>query len=64
MHGCGQQYQNAFLGLVNYSGFNEYAVTNELIILYPQANANTILNQAGCWDIGIQLGSDENYATN
>lgn len=35
-----------------------------MIILYPQANANTILNGLGCWDIGIQKGSHLLYATN
>lgn len=44
LHGCGQHYQNAFLGLVKYSGFNEYAVTNQMIILYPQANAHALFN--------------------
>jgi poly(3-hydroxybutyrate) depolymerase len=64
MHGCVQNEQAVFLGLVNYSGFNEYAVTNQLIIVYPQANAVFGKNLAGCWDVGIQAGSAENYATN
>ena len=47
-----------------YSGFNEYAVTNDLIILYPQVNGNAWFNTYNCWDIGIQRGSDPYYATN
>jgi hypothetical protein len=32
------------------SGFAEYAVTNNMILLFPQAEFHPIHNFAGCWD--------------
>ena len=63
MHGCYQNYQMANLDLIKYSGFAEHAVTNNLILLFPQANMGTE-NHNGCFDYGVQKSSDKNYATN
>lgn len=38
LHGCGMGYENIFLNFIELSGLNDYAVTNDLIVLYPQAN--------------------------
>ena len=41
---------------VKNTGYNEWADTNRLIVLYPQANAMTVgtrlprINPFGCWD--------------
>ena len=62
LHGCYQNYQMANLDLVMHSGFAEYAVTNDLILLFPQANMG-VENYNGCFDYGVQWSSDKLYAT-
>ncbi len=51
-HGCKQS--AAAIGTAYYtkSGLNEYADTNNMIVLYPQTVATTVtpLNPNGCWD--------------
>jgi hypothetical protein len=32
------------------SGLNEWAETNNLIVIYPQADSNAQTNPQGCWD--------------
>lgn len=60
LHGCEQG--ASFIGttFVKKSGFNEWADTNGIIILYPQAIAS-VLNPKGCWDWWGYLGL-QNYA--
>ena len=36
LHGCFQGHQGVEKTLIEYSGFNEWAVYNDLIVLYPQ----------------------------
>ncbi|MEM1439914.1 MAG: poly(3-hydroxybutyrate) depolymerase [Pseudomonadota bacterium] len=59
-HGCRQGRE--FLGdaFIEGAGFNRWADTNELIILYPQV-ASSPLNPLGCWDWWGYTGAD--YAT-
>jgi len=52
MHGCGMGYENIQFGLPEYSGFNDYAVANDLIVLYPQADGNFPNNWFNCWNVG------------
>ncbi len=49
LHGCEQGVE--FVGDVfaRHSGFNEWAEANNIIVVYPQADKNT-LNPNGCWD--------------
>lgn len=54
-HGCGQQAEKIGTAFVIKSGFNEWADTNRIVVLYPQAVATvapplTPLNPNGCWD--------------
>ena len=35
---------------VRNAGYNEVADLNDIIILYPQAIANSLVNPLGCWD--------------
>jgi len=46
---------------VNGAGLNEWAVTNDLIVLYPQVAASAMapVNPLGCWDWWGYSG--ENY---
>jgi len=57
LHGCKQNYDMVGDRYVRHAGYNEWADTNHLIILYPQTtagdpatNLGTPLNPFGCWD--------------
>jgi poly(3-hydroxybutyrate) depolymerase len=52
--------------LIEYSGLNEWAVNNQLIILYPQAKYHLRKNPIGCWNYGNYQkgGSNELDYTN
>ena len=62
-HGC--QQSTAFVGDVfaRKAGYNEWAETNALIVLYPQVDSSKIapMNPMGCWDWWGY--TDEHYAT-
>jgi poly(3-hydroxybutyrate) depolymerase len=58
LHGCVQSYKKANSLFAQRSGFNEYAATNDLIVVYPQIND---AEHAHCWDM---LGwTGENFTT-
>eukprot|EP01084_Bolivina_argentea_P024281 45260_1 len=55
-HGCEQCFTSSN-GLQKYndtyvrnSGYNQWAETNNMVILYPQANSKAVANPNGCWD--------------
>jgi hypothetical protein len=57
LHGCKQNFQTIQDHYIQHAGYNEWADTNRLIILYPQTivgnpvtDAFTPLNPFGCWD--------------
>lgn len=53
LHGCLQNWDEFSVGekYVSYSGYNEWAEANGIIILYPQAQPNTMLGNANaCFD--------------
>lgn len=62
-HGC--QQSAAFVGdaFAAGAGYNEWAETNKLIVLYPQVDSSRIapMNPMGCWDWWGY--TDGNYAT-
>ena len=62
-HGC--QQSTAFVGdaFARGAGYNEWAETNNLLVLYPQVDSSKIapLNPMGCWDWWGY--TDEAYAT-
>ena len=62
-HGC--QQSTAFVedAFARKAGFNEWAETNNLIVLYPQVDSSKIapLNPMGCWDWWGY--TNEHYAT-
>jgi len=63
LHGC--QQSTAFVGdaFAAGSGYNEWAESNNLLVLYPQVASSKIapLNPLGCWDWWGYTGDD--YAT-
>jgi poly(3-hydroxybutyrate) depolymerase len=58
LHGCLQSYDNAAVGdkFLADAGLNEYADTNHMIVLYPQATATSSANPQGCWNWWGYLG--------
>jgi len=59
-HGCHQTINEIGSSFYAYAGYNQWAETNNIVILYPQAAANS-LNPEGCWDWWGYTGSA--YAT-
>ncbi|SCG58256.1 extracellular catalytic domain type 2 short-chain-length polyhydroxyalkanoate depolymerase [Micromonospora humi] len=55
LHGCAQGYAKVGTAFVDRANLNQYADTNRLIVLYPQATA-TAVNPNGCWDWWGYLG--------
>ena len=62
-HGCQQSREYVDDAFARLAGFNEWAETNRLIVLYPQVDSSRIapLNPKGCWDWWGY--TDEHYAT-
>jgi len=60
-HGCNQTLDDINTIFVQHAGFNGWAESNDIIVLYPQAK-KTLLNPEGCWDWWGYTGLD--YATN
>src|SRR5437588_3311802 len=57
LHGCKQNFETIKDRYVQHAGYNEWADTNRLIVLYPQTivgdpttDSFTPLNPFGCWD--------------
>jgi len=51
-HGCEQDYVTIGQAFVVHSGLNEWAETNNIIVIYPQAAKSSLFpfNPEGCWD--------------
>lgn len=50
-HGCRQTTEDIGMDYVLHTGYNAWAESNKIIILYPQAVRNFLLNNPrGCWD--------------
>ncbi|MGH3716099.1 MAG: extracellular catalytic domain type 2 short-chain-length polyhydroxyalkanoate depolymerase [Micromonosporaceae bacterium] len=61
LHGCNQGYSTIGTRLIDTAYLNEYADTNNLVVLYPQAKATSGSNPQGCWDWWGYLG-EADYA--
>jgi hypothetical protein len=48
-HGCKQNVESVGDAFYRNAGYNRWADTNKIVVLYPQA-ARTATNQYGCWD--------------
>lgn len=62
-HGCNQFAEAIGMDYVEKTGLNEWADTNNIVILYPQTKQSLFLpiNPQGCWDWWGYTGAD--YAT-
>eukprot|EP01029_Cantina_marsupialis_P027871 TRINITY_DN774109_c0_g1_i1.p1 TRINITY_DN774109_c0_g1~~TRINITY_DN774109_c0_g1_i1.p1 ORF type:complete len:333 (-),score=81.22 TRINITY_DN774109_c0_g1_i1:603-1601(-) len=49
LHGCEQYHEKIGRTFVNHAGYLEHAEANDIIVIFPQAIANT-LNPKGCYD--------------
>jgi poly(3-hydroxybutyrate) depolymerase len=63
LHGCRMSVEQIGERFVREAGYNRWADTNRLIVLYPQAIARYwgVYNPRGCWDWWGYTGS--RYAT-
>lgn len=51
LHGCAQSVEAVGKEFVSDTGYNAWADTNHLLVLYPQVNkSQTPFNPQGCWD--------------
>ncbi|GAA0853257.1 extracellular catalytic domain type 2 short-chain-length polyhydroxyalkanoate depolymerase [Aliiglaciecola litoralis] len=62
-HGCNQNAEAVGQQFVQHNGLNQWADTNNLVVLYPQTKSSMMmpLNPQGCWDWWGYTGED--YAT-
>jgi len=64
LHGCEMSASSIGLSFVKDSYLDNYADTNSMIVLYPQAEATALINPLGCWDWWGYLGAgDAAYPT-
>lgn len=56
LHGCAQGYDSVGTAFVDRANLNQYADTNDMIVLYPQATSGAS-NPYGCWDWWGYLGA-------
>lgn len=61
LHGCSQSAASVGTTFVGNAGYNAWADSNHLLVLYPQVNASFPGNMMGCWDWFGYTGA--NYAT-
>lgn len=62
-HGCNQSIDNVGNSFAKLAGFNEWAVNNNMIVIYPQTKKSNMMpmNPQACWDWWGY--TDANYAT-
>jgi hypothetical protein len=58
LHGCLQSVSNIGQDYVSHAGYNEWADPNNIIVLYPQAQALGLANPQACWDWWGYLDKD------
>ena len=60
-------YSNVWTNFVENAGFNEWADSNNIVVLYPQSLTDhsglVVLNPRGCWDFWGFVGKNFNYDT-
>jgi poly(3-hydroxybutyrate) depolymerase len=68
LHGCLQDYGDIKRLYVDYAGYNEWADTNNIVVLYPQTTkglgvGTEPLNPKACWDWFAYIHQNEDYVT-
>jgi Esterase PHB depolymerase len=62
-HGCRQDMETIHDDFVRDAGYNRWAATNNIVVLYPQTAASTS-NPQGCWDFWGYTGPSDYYGKN
>ena len=62
LHGCLQAREKIGESFVLHAGYNEWADTNHIIVLYPQTQSLGMRNPQGCWDWFGYLDSNPTVA--
>lgn len=57
-HGCLQSVSNIGTEFVANTGLNQWAETNSIVVIYPQAANEQSFNGGGCWDFWGYTGPD------
>jgi poly(3-hydroxybutyrate) depolymerase len=65
LHGCAQDVTDIGRKFIDDTGYNSWADTNHLIILYPQTEPSPYLpaNPEACWDWWSYVDHDDGYVT-
>jgi poly(3-hydroxybutyrate) depolymerase len=65
LHGCAQDAGHLGRRYVDQTGYNAWADTNRLIVLYPQAKASLVapVNPQACWDWWSYVDHTDGYVT-
>jgi hypothetical protein len=65
LHGCEQDAGHVGRRFVDDAGYNAWADTNRLIVLYPQAKASDLApaNPLACWDWWSYIDHSDDYVT-
>ncbi|WP_051389967.1 fibronectin type III domain-containing protein [Bradyrhizobium sp. Ec3.3] len=65
LHGCKQDVGDIGRRFVDEAGYNAWADTNHLIVLYPQTKASPYLpgNPQACWDWWSYVDHEDSYVT-
>jgi hypothetical protein len=65
LHGCKQDVGDIDRRFIDDTGYNAWADTNRLIVLYPQTAASSYLplNPQACWDWWSYVNHEDNYVT-
>jgi poly(3-hydroxybutyrate) depolymerase len=65
LHGCAQDAGDIGRDFVDDTGYNAWADTNHLIVLYPQTQPSSLLpsNPQACWDWWSYVDHEDGYVT-
>jgi poly(3-hydroxybutyrate) depolymerase len=65
LHGCKQDVSDIERRFIDHTGYNAWADTNRLILLYPQTRASSLVpfNPQACWDWWSYIDHLDSYVT-
>jgi hypothetical protein len=65
LHGCLQDAGSIKKTFIEHAGYNRWADTNRIIVLYPQAKSSAFMpfNPKACWDWWSYVTYDQSYVT-
>jgi Esterase PHB depolymerase len=63
LHGCRQNAAEIGRRFIDDTGFNAWADTNRMIVLYPQTRSSAAANPLACWDWWSYVNHSDSYVT-